>query len=341
MSTKTPIILANFGGPRDLQEVKEFLIELLTDEDVIRTPFPRQIQTWLFRKIATRRAQRVVHDYSLIGGKSPLFEDTEQLALLLEAQTGRKVITFHRYLPLTHPHFLNKVLEVKENSFTILPLYPQQSFTTTGSVARFFKTHLPSSVVSRFEWIASYAAHPAYIRAVQEVICKHLNTQGLDEESTFFLFSAHGLPQKFIKEGDGYEQECYTSYQAIMQRFKAPSLLAFQSQFGLRKWLTPSTRDLCQHPHTWNQRRPHILIIPLSFTSDHLETLFEIEQEYIPLLKTHGVNASRCAALNQEKVWIEALIHILQQTDLCSNEVLIRQKKKPSLLKEKRANLSS
>ncbi|MGR3912055.1 MAG: ferrochelatase [Candidatus Rhabdochlamydia sp.] len=326
MSIKTPIILANFGGPRDLHEVESFLIELLTDEDVIRTNLPTCIDKWLFHYIAKRRAKKVTHDYAAIGGKSPIFEDTEKLSHLLAQKTGREVIPFHRYIPLTHPEFLQKILKIKANSFTILPLYPQQSYSTTGSIARFFAKHLPPSLVQNFKWISSYKNHESYIKAMQTVIQESLEKSGLKEEDTFLLFSAHGLPQKFIREGDPYEKECYASYQAVMKGFIAPSLLAFQSKFGRGKWLFPYTSQLCEKPHAWNKRKPHVLMIPLSFTSDHLETLFEIEQGYIPLLQKNGVKAYRCPSLNHHELWVKALSDIAQEKTVCSNESLIRKK---------------
>src|SRR5690348_7491536 len=103
------LIVTNFGGPRSLEEITPFLTELLTDEDVIRTPFPRFFERWFFKKVARSRAAKVAHDYAQIGGKSPIFEDTEAIAQTIRAQTQLPVLTFHRYLPATHADFFSSL----------------------------------------------------------------------------------------------------------------------------------------------------------------------------------------------------------------------------------------
>src|SRR4051812_48827763 len=111
MQIMSSIILANFGGPRSLEEVPSFLTTLLTDPDVIRTPFPRFYEKWLFRRVALKRSKQVKKDYARIGGKSPIFEDTEYLAQQIRERTGLHVIPFHRYLTATHPDFIRRVKE--------------------------------------------------------------------------------------------------------------------------------------------------------------------------------------------------------------------------------------
>jgi ferrochelatase len=324
MSNTTAIVLANFGGPRSLDEVGSFLTELLTDEDVIRTPLPRFMERWLFTKIALRRVKKVAVDYELIGGKSPLFADTEMMAHHLRQKTGLPVITFHRYLPATHAQFFSEIQGIETQKLAVVPMYPQFSYSTTGSIARFFNAHLPAYVVKKMEWVRSYATHPSYIGSMQNCIRDFLKMNMLNEKETFLFFSAHGLPQKYVDQGDPYQQECHQTYEAIIKAFpEARSLLAFQSKFGPGQWLKPYTSELSKNPLQWNQGRHHVVFVPLSFTSDHLETLYEIEYTYLPNIQEKGLSSYRCPALNLRTDWIHALISIIS-TAKNFNHSLIR-----------------
>lgn len=325
MVTESGVILANFGGPRSLEEVESFLTELLTDTDVIQTPLPGFVQEWLFKRIARKRSEKVSEDYALIGGRSPIFEDTEAVASMIRDRIKIPVFTFHRYLPATHSDAFHSFKRAKLNKLLVIPMYPQFSYSTTGSIARFFSKYLSSEIVDKMQWIKSYPTHPSYIQAMQNCIRDYLRSKQLKESEVFLFFSAHGLPQKFVQRGDPYQQECHSAYDCIREGFpKALSLLAFQSKFGVGKWLQPYTSELCKEPHLWTQGRKHIVFVPLSFTSDHLETLFEIETLYSASLQQKGLCAYRCPALNRRADWIEALITLIQSGALFSNQALIR-----------------
>ncbi len=276
-------LIVNFGGPRNIGEIEPFLIELLCDRDVIRSPFPKIIHNYFFTRLAKKRALKIRHDYELIGGKSPIFEDTEALAAELNA------LAFHRYLPSTHPEFLKKITQ---EEMTVFPMFPQFSFATTGSIARWFSKKLPKS---NLKWIKSYHDHPLYIQACVDTLKNFLQSQNLKEEECLLLFSAHGLPQTFIDTGDPYQSECETSFRKITKVFNTDSLLCYQSQFGRDEWIRPYTLDICKNPP---KTKKNIVFFPLSFTTDHIETLFEIEYQYLPLLRTHNLNAYRCPAIH-------------------------------------------
>ena len=294
------MILVNFGGPRDLLEISPFLQELLCDRDVIRTKLPSFLHNLLFKRIARKRSSKIQHDYELIGGKSPIFFDTEHLAKELGA------IPFHRYLSKTHAETLKRIEELSEETITVLPLFPQFTFATSGSIARFFSKNLSPATVQKLRWIPSYPDHPQFISSFQRKIKEFLKTHHLQEEKTILVFSAHGLPQTFIDTGDPYQKECEQSFHAIMQAFpKTEGVLCFQSKFGRGEWLKPSTEDVARN--ILKKGRENIVFIPLSFTSDHIETLFEVEYQYMPLVRNLGLNAFRCPALNLEPYWIEAL----------------------------------
>lgn len=326
MERKKTILLVNFGGPRSLNEVEPFLKELLTDKEVIRTKMPQFLHTFIFSSVAKKRARIVMHDYAAIGGKSPIFEDTHAIAARLSEITGFSTLTFHRYLPETHEEFRKTIVELDAEEILVFPLFPQFSYATTGSIAKWFHDHLPRDLCDKLRWVRSYCTHQAYISCSQKVIDDFLKEQDLKEEDSVLLFSAHGLPQSFIDTGDIYESECELSFQEIARFFsKAKSLLAYQSKFGKDKWLEPATNEICEQILSYNEGRKNIVFIPLSFTSDHIETLFEIEKLYLPVISSKGLNAYRAPALNRRNDWIEAIGKILETGCLCPTSNLLRK----------------
>lgn len=234
---------------------------------------------------------------------------------------GCKVLTFHRYLASTHEAFIKEINRVQEEEIRIFPLFPQFSYATTGSIARFFSKHLKKDVLNRMRWVPSYAGHSAYVNAMQKCLGEYLLQHSLKEEETLLLFSAHGLPRTFVEEGDIYESECKRSFAKIAQHFKARSLLAYQSKFGKGEWLKPYTNEMCDKIEGYK----NVVFVPLSFTSDHIETLFEIEHLYLPLVQKRGINAYRCPALNLREDWLKAICEIFQHSSLLSNSMLIRR----------------
>jgi len=319
-------VLVNFGGPRNLDEIEPFLKTLLRDRDVIRTKLPQVVHHVLFGRIAKRRAKKVEDDYRGIGGKSPIYEDTEKLAKVLSKKLGSEVWTFHRYLPMTHSDFFRKMKKSSASEFRFFPLFPQFSYATTGSIARMMKKRLPEETVSKIHWQRSYPDHPGFIKAHQKKIREFLNKKKLKEKDTILLFSSHGVPQTFVNSGDTYQRECEVSFRHIISAFpEADSWLSYQSKFGPGEWLRPYTVDMCETLPEWKNDRKHLIFIPLSFTSDHIETLFEIEKEYLQEAKKH-LDAYRLDALNFDETWIDAICDMLKKKPATETETLIREK---------------
>ena len=319
------ILLVNFGGPRHLNEIAFFLNDLLTDRDVIRTKLPAAIHRWLFGRIARKRAGKIREDYELIGGRSPIYFDTEQIANLLN-QKLHPTITFHRYLSATHGESLAEIENCPEETIEVLPLFPQFSYATTGSIARFLDDHLSENAVKKLRWVKSFAAAEPFIRSYTNCIRSFLQQNQIAEEETILLYSSHGVPQSFIDTGDVYQAECIESFDAISKNFpRALNKLSFQSKFGPGQWIKPYTEQTCESVLSWNQGRKKIVVIPLSFTSDHIETLYEIESLYLPILVEKGLLAYRCPALNLEPQWIDSLIEIAKGPKFFSTDELIRK----------------
>lgn len=320
------LLIVNFGGPRTLEEIEPFLIALLTDRDVISSKMPNLLHHFFFTRIAKKRAKKIAFDYHLIGGKSPIFEDTEFIARTLAQHVHGDFLTFHRYLPSTHSAFISQIEQERDTSFLVFPLFPQFSYATTGSIARWLSDHLPTDVVQRMKWVKSYGDFPAYIHVMQTLIREFLIAQQLEESETILLFSAHGLPQIYIDEGDNYQKECHGSFEKIAANFpNALSHLSYQSKFGKGEWIRPYTDEFCKNllmPRTGDKQ---VLFIPLSFTSDHIETLFEIEYQYLPLIRARGLQAYRLPALNRRPDWLVAISHILKEAPKFRTSELFRK----------------
>lgn len=321
----TAYLIVNFGGPRTLSEIEPFLSALLTDRDVVRTKLPQVVNTYLFRRIAKRRAIKVAADYEAIGGSSPIYDDTEYVAKKLREKFNAPVLTFHRYLPATHAASLRAIETLEADEIRVFPMFPQFTYATTGSVARFFQKNLNGKTLLKMKWVKSYPSHPAFVGITQKAIREFLEENHLCEDKVLFFFSAHGLPQEFVDQGDLYAYECRLSYEGVMRGFpKGEGLLAFQSKFGPGEWLRPYTQEVCEQIEKYRKGREDILFIPISFTSDHIETLFEIEKQYVPIVKEQGVNPYRLPALNRREDWIEAIASILENYTPSSTSMLVR-----------------
>jgi len=319
------LLIVNFGGPRSLDEVESFLISLLTDRDLISSKMPDFLHRWFFTYIAKKRARKVKHDYDLIGGGSPIFGDTEFIAESVSKEIGLPFLTFHRYLAATHTLFIKQMQEETSTRFTVFPLFPQFSYTTTGSIARWFTTHLSASIVQRLEWVSSYSDDSAYIEVMAKLIQEFLHSYKLNESETILLFSAHGLPKSYIDKGDGYENECKRSFEKIASYFpEALSQLSYQSKFGKEEWLRPYTDEFCKEILSPRRNDKQVVFIPLSFTSDHVETLYEIEYQYLPLVEKRGLKAYRAPALNRRSDWIRAIGQMIAKRPRVANQFLYK-----------------
>lgn len=323
---KLAYLLINFGGPRNLQDIEPFLSSLLTDRDVVRTNMPQFLQNLVFTRVARRRAEKIKHDYIEIGGGSPIYADTEWIAHALQNQLQAPVLTFHRYLPETHAGALAAIEEIDANVLRVFPLFPQFTYATTGSIARLFEKKLSQKTLNKMRWVKSYPSHPAFIDATKNAIREFMALRGLEEKETILLFSAHGLPKEFVEKGDPYEYECNLSFMKVMEAFpNALGRLAYQSKFGPGEWLRPYTQDVCEEIELWNCDRKHVVFVPISFTSDHIETLFEIEKQYMPLIAEKGLYPYRMPAFNRRQEWLDCIVAILQDSTPATTAMLVRR----------------
>lgn len=317
-------IIANFGGPRNLDEIYPFLQELLSDQDVIRTSFPQWLHRLFFSWVARKRTGKVRHEYVTMGGRSPIYAHTEEIAKNLKEKLHKPVIAFHRYLRATHQEFLKQISLMDYEEIVVFPLFPQFTYATSGSIARWFKRHLSPSIIQKIRWIRSYPDHLGFVSSYQAVIRDFLLENELDEKDTLLIFSAHGIPQEFVDTGDPYPQECSASFHAVMQAFpQVLGRLSYQSKFGKGEWIKPYTIDTCHEIQLWNEGRKEIVFVPIAFTSDHIETLCEIEKEYMTVIRKKGFRAYRVPALNRHPEWLEGIVKIIRESKTVPNDKLI------------------
>lgn len=295
-------LLANFGGPRALWEVEPFLVALLTDPLVTGSFLNASVHRSLFTWIARKRTALLQRQYATIGGCSPIYEDTEKLAQQLSEYLQARVITFHRYLPNTHVRTITALTKT-QGKIIGLPLFPHFTYSVTGSIQKFFQTHITKPI----HWIAHFGSHPAFISSLVSHILCFLKEQEIPRDDCYLVFSAHSLPKKYIKKGDPYESQCQASYRTLCRELQIDSTLSYQSKFGYGRWLTPSTKQVVNNLCS---TKSHVVIVPFSFVSDHIETLYEIDRLYLPPLRLR-YQAKRLPTLAASPQWPYALASIM------------------------------
>lgn len=312
---KTAVLLLQMGGPDSLDGVEPFLINLFSDRDIIRLG-PAFLQPLIARWIARRRAPKVEAQYEKIGGRSPIRELTSAQSQALEEKLGKgfRCLPAMRY---SRPSTIDALAAVKKAGITrliALPLYPQYSRATTGSSYNELRRVLAlSGVKFDLTGIESYCSHPHYIEALVQMVEEGL--AGFSErEDVTLLFSAHSLPVSFIESGDPYLCQVRETVRLVMERFPGRRHeLAFQSKAGPVKWLEPSSEDVINRLAEGGCR--NLLVVPVSFVCDHLETLFEIDITYAGLAREKGIEQfRRSPSLNTSPLFIDCLADLVSQS---------------------------
>ena len=320
MSDKTAVILLQMGGPDSLESVEPFLFNLFSDRDIIKIG-PAFLQPLIARKIVKKRAPKSAENYRQIGGKSPLRQLTEQQAAALEGALGDsyRCLVAMRYWHPFAPEALAAIEKLGIRKIVAVSLYPHYSRATSGSSFNDLERSL-KSCSTKFELhsVRQFFNHPLYIKALVEKIELSLVTFA-DRAKVQLFFSAHSLPQSFIAEGDPYLDHIQATVRLVMAQLEGVSHhLAFQSRAGPVKWLEPSTGDklkeLAAVGHT------DILMVPLSFVSDHIETLHEIDIEYREAAEHLGITTfRRMESLNSSPMFIQCLAELVRGVSTTSS----------------------
>lgn len=312
---KIAVVLLNLGGPDSLDAVQPFLENLFNDPDIFKLPFQKS----LARYISKKRAPKVRKEYELIGGKSPINDWTEKQRSMLEnklrnSENQIDVLVAMRYWkPLTH-EVVTKVETGNYDKVIMLPLYPHFSVSTTGSSINEWKRFYKGDE-SKVIYINSYQTHPLYLKAINERIDETLFRfpEGVRKDVQL-VFSAHGTPVSYVKKGDPYSFQIKETIEGVMKlrNYSHHHHLCFQSKVGPAKWLEPATDKMIEE--LASKGRKHLLIIPVSFVSDHVETSFELDIEYRHVADKAGIeNYIVMTGLNDSQSFIDALYEIVSE----------------------------
>jgi ferrochelatase len=282
------VVLFNLGGPDGPASVRPFLFNLFNDPAII--PLPGLVRTALAALIATRRTKAATANYAIMGGGSPLLPETQAQAKALQAalavQRPDLEVQVHIAMRYWKPFTEQTAIDVagfQPDRVVLLPLYPQYSTTTTASSLKAWRKAYKGA--GKVETICCYPeaqglieAHAAKIRQAFEAAGSPTNVR--------LLFSAHGLPQKVIDAGDPYESHVERTAKAVAERLGWEDWsICYQSRVGPMKWLGPSTPEAIEAAA---HEGKGVLISPIAFVSEHVETLVELDHEYAALAEDVG-----------------------------------------------------
>lgn len=326
MTGRVGVLLLNLGGPERLEDVYLFLYNLFSDPDLIRIPIPF-LQKPIASLIAATRSPISKDNYALIGGGSPLRRITEEQAENIENVLQRHGLAAKVYIGMRywHPYTEEALEQIKRDQITrliVLPLYPQYSISTSGSslklIDKLWEADPELQKIERIIIRSWYQRH-GYLKAMAEAI--EMKIQAFpNPEKVHIFFSAHGVPVKYVTEyGDPYQIEMENCVDLVMQTVRAnyqrynAHTLAYQSRVGPVEWLRPYTEDAIAQ--IAKRGIDNLLMVPISFISEHIETLQEIDMEYREVAESVGIHHfERVPALNSHPVFINDLAELILES---------------------------
>jgi ferrochelatase len=325
MADPTGILLFNLGGPDDQGSVEPFLISLFSDRDIIELPLGAITQPIFARLIAKLRGPSVRRNYALIGGGSPQLRLTRAQADALEARLNAAVPgRFKTFLAMRYWHpsteeALEAMSQAGVRRIVTLTLFPHWTKATTGSSQKELDRAL---ALPRWRdrgftvtGIDRYAEDPLYLDAFADTVRRALDAFPPQTRArVVIVFSAHGLPQKFVDEGDPYIGQIEATRRGLLARLGVPNreILGYQSRTGPVTWIGPGTDDLLRE--LGREGVKDVLVVPLSFVSDHIETLYEVDILFAGMAREAGITGyRRPAALNTHPLFIEALARLVER----------------------------
>ncbi len=317
---QTGVLLFNLGGPENLEDVRPFLYNLFSDPEIIRikSDILRKLLAWLIASIRQGKSRGL---YRQIGGGSPLRQITQDQAAALSSRLSAMGCPARIYVGMrcwkpSIDEAVDQILKDQITRLVLLPLFPQYSVTTTGSCLKYFQAldhKLGLSAGMEISSIQAWFDAPLYVESMAELILKGLQDfSGGEPESIRLLYSAHSIPAQYVDEGDPYLEQTQKSVALINSRLGNlhPSSVAFQSKVGPVTWLGPATKDVLAELGQNGTTR--VLAIPISFVSDHIETLQEIDILYKNLAAKSGIREfRRTASLNLYPKFIDALADLV------------------------------
>ena len=322
-NNRIAVVLFNLGGPDSLEAVEPFLFNLFFDKSIITLPRPLR---WLVAKlISKRRKKTAINIYAQMGGASPILDNTKKQAdaLMGALSSALPEYEINVYIVMRYwgPRCKNVVTEVQNfdpGKIVLLPLYPQFSTTTTGSSMMEWRKYYSnrnstSKQNTQLYNVCCYFLEENFLAAQRNLIKERCSQ--LEKNKTVILFSAHGLPEKIVQNGDPYQWQIEKCVKAIMQDKLLEDWtykISYQSRVGPVKWIGPSTDEEIK---AIGQNNKNVILVPISFVSEHSETLVELDIEYNKLAKACGIKEYvRVPTLGNNIHYITCLSRLVQNT---------------------------
>jgi len=307
------VVLMNMGGPDSEAAVAPFLTNLFLDPEILPLPLPGPLRSFVARRIAAKRAPKVIPRYRLLGGKSPQRELTERQAHALEVRLNadagerwRVLVAMRYWHPFTE-EALEEAAALHPARLVALSLYPHYSRAVGGSsIGELHRALRRRPLGCRVSVVDQFFRHPLFLQAHAERIKAALAQFPDGGRDAFVLFSAHNLPEKLIRQGDPYLDQVRATVDGLLPAIGGrPWRLAFQSRSGPVKWLAPEVAETLRALAAEGRRQ--VLMAPLSFVSDQIETLHEIDMVYAEEARAAGVEFRRTPAFNDAPDFIALL----------------------------------
>lgn len=312
---KEAIVLLNMGGPNNLREVEMFLTNMFNDPAIIRTKSPllRRLIAGIITLTRTEKSQEI---YRSIGGKSPIVDHTKALISKLQSQIDPEVIVdfVMRYTPPMAKEVCTRLKKQGVQKVYLIPLYPQYSSTTTASSIDDFEINargigwFPITVEIK-HFFTNQTYNECLLERIKEAL-QHDNPHGFE-----LIFSAHGLPQNIVDEGDPYQRQVAAHVELMKDIFHREGIyfrgvhLAYQSKVGPMKWLEPSLESML---HSLTKKK--VIIVPIAFTIDNSETDYELTIEYAEVAHTLGFTDYRvCRCPNDHPLFVQTLKELYEK----------------------------
>ncbi len=324
---KIAVILMNLGGPSSASDVKPFLFRLFSDKRIINLPF---VLRWVVAKlISSLRNKKAIGIYKKIGGKSPILENTERqkaiLSKLLEEQeVDFKVFIAMRYSKPFVKDALLEVMEYNPSEIILLPLYPHFSSTTTLSSFEEFeeeKRKIPSLDHIKVKKICCYYSNNDFVQSQIKLIKECLLKNKISKKDIRILFSAHSLPCSIIDRGDPYQWQIQENAKLVMKDKLLKDIdysICYQSKVGYNKWLSPSTEEEIKRAA---KDGLGVVIVPISFVSEHSETLVELDIDYKNLAKKYKTKGFfRVKTQGDSNIFVESLKSMCLKSSVSKKE---------------------
>jgi protoporphyrin/coproporphyrin ferrochelatase len=312
---RTAIVLMNLGGPDSLDAVEPFLFNLFSDPAIIRLPWLLRVP--LARLVARGRARTAREIYARLGGASPLLANTEAQARALDEQLGADYRSFiaMRYW---HPNSADAVRVVADwgpDEIICLPLYPQFSTTTTASsLGSWHRSAARHGLDRPTHIVCCYPAEAGLVEAIAGLIRPALDQASRFAKPPRLLLTAHGLPKKIVNAGDPYPSQIELTARKIVTALALPGLdwqVCYQSRVGPLEWIGPATDSEISRA---GAEEVPLVIAPISFVSEHSETLVELDLDYRRIAENCGVPAYfRVPTVGVEPAFIAALAAVVRR----------------------------